>query len=154
MCIKNNSCGTHVRGLWNHWKISKSRPSTRLKLFVILPEAPSEAPWPGGENVEDVAPSYGRVWAPRPEIFQDHKDHMIAIVKALRRPSMLAIPTYSYHANPCPISSPFLRVGSFWCVIVACSAHTLRLQMLYMHKAMLVHHRPHKETTCLDWVCI
>ena len=111
MCIKNNSCGTHVRGLWNHWKISKSRPSTRLKLFVILPEAPSEAPWPGGENVEDVAPSYGRVWAPRPEIFQDHKDHMIAIVKALRRPSMLAILTM-------PIHVPFQAISTCWIILV------------------------------------
>ena len=36
-------------------------------------KAPSaEAPRPGGENVEDVAQSHERVWAPRPEIFQDH----------------------------------------------------------------------------------
>jgi hypothetical protein len=76
-------------------------------------EPAAEAPRPGGEHVEDVAPSHERVWAPRPEIFQDHKDHMIAIVKALRRPSMLAIPTYSYHANPCPISSHFYVLDHF-----------------------------------------
>ena len=66
-------------------------------------EPAAEAPRPGGEHVEDVAPSHERVWAPRPEIFQDHKDHMIAIVKALRRPSMLAIP----HIPTMPIHVPF-----------------------------------------------
>ena len=35
-------------------------------------EPAAEAPRLGGEHVEDVAPSHERVWAPRPEIFQDH----------------------------------------------------------------------------------
>jgi hypothetical protein len=60
-------------------------------------EPAAEAPRPGGEHVEDVAPSHERVWAPRPEIFQDH---MIAMVIAFRRPSMLAIATMSIHVNP------------------------------------------------------
>ena len=57
-------------------------------------EPSAEAPHPHSEHVEDLAPSHEPVWAPRPEIFQEH---MIPMVKALRRPSMLVIPTMPIH---------------------------------------------------------
>ena len=57
-------------------------------------EPSAEAPQPGSEHVEDLAPSHEPVWAPRPEIFQEH---MIPMVKALRRSSMLVIPTMPIH---------------------------------------------------------
>ena len=61
-------------------------------------EPSAEAPPAVGEHVEDVAPAHERAWAPsRQDLNAFTTIVVMAMVKALRRPSMLAIPPMQIH---------------------------------------------------------